>query len=192
MPTLLDVEKQRFEFGDRWTVVFKYDDTNFYRKEAIKLNGKVDGISKSTGAVDLVGFHLGVGLHLLEVKDFRGHRIENKSRLSDEIAIEVAVKIRDTVAALIGASRKPIDEFPSEDLVAALKRGNEVTAVLWLEDDTFENTDRAKTKLAALNGVLKSKLSWLNVKTFVLSSQVPNRLLDLKVSNLPGAGQPNP
>lgn len=78
------------------------------------------------------------------------------------------------------------------ELAVALAPGKKVTVVLWLEDDTFLNVGRTKQKLSALNGVLKSKLSWLNVQTFVLSSAVPNRLNDLTVTNLPGAGQPNP
>jgi hypothetical protein len=192
MPTPLDVENQRFEFGDQWSAAFKYDDTTFYRKEAIRLQGDVDGVPQSTKAVDVVGLHDPSGLLLLEAKDFRGHRIANKPRIEGEVAVEVAVKVRDTIAALIGASRKPVDEFPSEVLVTALQRGREVTVVLWLEDDTFRNKDRAKAMLSALNGVLKSKLTWLNVRTFVLSSSVANRLPHLAVSNLPGAGQPNP
>ncbi|MEQ1749797.1 MAG: hypothetical protein ABL974_10270 [Prosthecobacter sp.] len=192
MPTPLDVENQRFEFGDQWSAAFKYDDTTFYRKEAIRLQGDIAGVPQSTKAVDVVGLHDLSGLLLLEAKDFRGHRIANKPRIEGEVAVEVAVKVRDTIAALVGASRKPVAEFPSEVLVTALQRGKEVTVVLWLEDDTFRNADRAKAMLSALNGVLKSKLAWLNVRTFVLSSSVANRLPHLAVSNLPGAGQPNP
>ena len=191
MPTHLDVENQRFEFGDQWSVSFKYDDTTFYRKEAIRLQAEIDGVPQSTKAVDVVGLHDTSGLLLLEAKDFRGNRIANKLRLDGEIAAEVAVKVRDTIAALVGASRKPVDEFPSELLVAALQHGREVMVVLWLEDDSFRNADRAKQRLNTLNGVLKSKLAWLHVKTFVLSSSVANRLPHLVVSNLPGASQPN-
>lgn len=192
MPTPLDVENQRFEFGDQWSAAFKYDDTSFYRKEAIRLQGDIGGVPQSAKAVDVVGLHDASGLLLLEAKDFRGHRIANKPRIEGEVAVEVAVKVRDTIAALVGASRKSVAEFPSKVLVAALQRGREVTVVLWLEDDTFRNADRAKAMLSALNGVLKSKLAWLNVRTFVLSSSVANRLPHLVVTNLPGAGQPNP
>ena len=191
MPKQLDVENQRFEFGDQWSTAFKYDDTPFYRKEAIRLQGDIDGVPQSTKAVDVVGLHGASGLLLLEAKDFRGHRIANKHRIERAVALEVAVKVRDTIAALVGASRKPVDEFPSEVLFAALQRGREVTVVLWLEDDTFRNAERAKLRLSALTGVLKSNLAWLNVKVFVLSSSVGNRLPHLVVTNLLGAGQPN-
>ena len=112
MPTPLDVENQRFEFGERWTIAFKYDDTNFHQKEAAKLQGVIDDEPHSTKAVDVVGLHKVAGLLLLEAKDFRGHRIANQLRIKDrEISVEVAVKARDTVAALVGAARKPITEI---------------------------------------------------------------------------------
>jgi hypothetical protein len=193
MPTPLNVENQRFVFGDRWTVAFKYDDTHFHQEEATKLQGTIDSVFHSTKAVDVIGLHKVSGLLLLEAKDFRGHRIANKQRIEKkEVSVEVAVKVRDTVAGLLGAARKPVTEFPSVELAAALEQGKKVAVVLWLEDDTFHNVDRAKQTLSALNGVLKSKLSWLNVQTFVLSSAVPNLLNDLAVTNLLGAGQPNP
>ena len=192
MPTPLDVEKQCFEFGDRWTVAFKYDDTGFHQKGATKLQGVIDGISHSTKAVDVVGLHEVSGLLLLEAKDFRGHRIANKPRIEGEVSVEVAVKARDTVAALVGAARKPVTEFRSLKLAAALAQGKDVAVVLWLEDDTFMDARRAKVSLGALNQRLKSLLSWLNVRTFVLSASVPNRINHLTVTNLPGAGQPNP
>ena len=191
MPTLREIEHQGFEFGDRWSTAFKYDDSIFYRKEANKLQGDIGGIPQSAKAVDIVALHDRGMLLFLEAKDFRGHRIANKTRLNGEVAIETAVKVRDTVAALIGASRMAVDEFAASALAAALQPGNHVTMVLWLEDDTFRDADHAKRKLNALNGVLKSKLTWLNVKTLVLSTSVPNLLPDLRVTNLAGAGQPN-
>jgi hypothetical protein len=192
MPTNLEIEHQCFQFGGRWTIAFKYDDTNFYQKEAERLKGEIDDLVHSTKAVDVIGLHEISGLLFLEAKDFRGNRIANKSRLGGEVAIEVAVKVRDTVAALVGAERKSVTEFASGKLADALKSGGNIIVVLCLEDDTFHHVQMTKQKLSALNGVLKSKLSWLNVRTFVLSSAVPNRLNDLTVTNFPGAGQPNP
>ena len=192
MPTQLDVENQRFEFGDGWTVAFKYDDTDFHQKEATKLQGMIDGVPHSTKAVDVVGLHNISGLLLLEAKDFRGHRIANKPRIEHEVSVEVAVKARDTLAALVGAARKPVTEFPSIQLATALGQGNDVAVVLWLEDDTFADERRAKVSLGTLNQKLKALLTSLNVRTFVLSSAVPNRINHMTVTNLSGTGQPNP
>ena len=64
------------------------------------------GTLAGSKGTDFVGLHPDYGLLLLEVKDFRGHRIENRQRLrSGELAIEVACKARDTIAALVGAAR---------------------------------------------------------------------------------------
>lgn len=192
MPTQLDIENHRFEFGDQWHVAFKYDDTVFHRCEATKLQGMVDTVPHSTKAVDVVGIHQATGLHLIEVKDFRGHRIANKPRIDGEVSVEVAVKVRDTVAALVGAARKNVTEFPSGELASAFDKGKELVVVMWLEDETFRDEKRAKVSMHALNQRLKLLLSWLNVRTIVLSSSVPNRVNHLNVTNLPGAGQPNP
>jgi hypothetical protein len=189
MPKQLDVENQRFEFGDQWAIAFKYDDTDFHRREATKLQGDIDGIPHSTKAVDVIGLHQVSGLLFLEAKDFRAHRIANKPRIEGEVSLEVAVKTRDTVAALVGAVRKPVTEFPAGCLVDAMMRQREVAVVLWLEDDTFRDTNRVKATLGALNQRLKTALTWLNVRTFVMSSSVPNRINHLTVTNLPGAGQ---
>lgn len=146
MPTQLDVEKQRFEFGDNWTVALKYDDSRFYRGGPERLKGELEErsnnesktVPQATRAVDVIGLHQQDGVLLLEAKDFRGHRIENKNRLQRQIILEVALKTRDTVAGLLGAARSAVTEFPAEGLVAAMQGGRMVTVVLWIEDDTFK------------------------------------------------------
>src|SRR4051794_8602213 len=117
MATELAVEKQRFAFGDGWVAAFKYDDTRYYERGPLRCHGELDGVGHGTKAVDVVALHLHAGLLLLEVKDFRGYRIQNKPRLkSGEIAVEVALKIRDTVAGLIGAARQDVQEFDAAEI----------------------------------------------------------------------------
>jgi hypothetical protein len=197
MSTPLTVEKQLFEFGARWSVAFKYDDSTFYRQGPERLKGDLDERSgsetksfpQSTRAVDVVGLHADVGLLLLEAKDFRGHRIENKHRMSGQVSLEVALKVRDTLAGLLGAASKAESEFPSAFLVSALKPNQPLTVVLWLEDDTLSDEKKAKATLNQLNSLLKEKLAWLNVRTLVQSSRAPQKVRDLVVTNLIGAGQ---
>jgi len=190
MPTSLKIEKQRFHFADGW-FVFRYDETNFYQKKVKSLQRVIDGIPHGTKAVDVVGLHQHSSrdLLLLEAKDFRGYRIENQRRIdSGEVATEVAMKVRDTVASLVGAARHAISEFPAGEVVQAMEKGK-ISVVLWIEDDTFQDEARTKVKLDALNKMLKRTLAWLHVRTFVLSSKVPYRLPGLNVVNLAGAGQ---
>ena len=194
MPTALAIEKQRFTFGDKWTIAFKYDDTKFYREGPERLKGDLEGATRATRAVDVVdvvGLHAAAGLLLLEAKDFRGHRIENKTRIKHrEIVVEVALKVRDTVAGLIGAARQNVSEFDSAEIKKACNRGKDLVIVLWLEDDASKDALRWKQQLEVLTQEMKAKMSWLDAKFFVLSHSTQNRLPDLTVTNLPGAGQP--
>ena len=192
MPTVLDVEKQQFEFGDSWTVAFKYDDSNYYRRKRgpQALQGVIEGKSQSTRAMDVVAFHSEAGLLLLEAKDFRGHRIENQDRITTgELVLEVALKARDTVAGLVGAARCGETEFNSTALYQALKKAKSVSVVLWVEDDLQRDERRARQQLSTLSGLLKERLSWLNVRAFAHSTQGQAEIPDLIVRNLPGAGQ---
>jgi len=190
MPTSLTIEKQRFTFGDHWKIVFKYDDTKFYRVGPERLKGELEGQIHATRAVDLVGVHTEYGLLLLEAKDFRGHRIENKTRIKHgEIVVEVALKVRDTVAGLIGAARQKISEFDSTAIKAACCAGKKLVIVIWLEDDASTNTLLWKQQLDILIQMMKAKMGWLDARFFVLSKQTQNRLPHLTVTNLPGAGQ---
>lgn len=200
MLTPLDVEKQTFTFGGSWTVAVKYDDLRFYRDGPERLKGELEErsnnatriVPQATRAMDVIGLHQEDGLLLLEAKDFRGHRIENKNRLQGQVILEVALKTRDTVSGLLGAARNGVTEFLSARFLAALQPGRKVTVVLWLEDDTFQDEQKTKAVLAQLNGLLKAKLAWMKVRTLVQSSRAPTKLRDLTVTNLPGAGQPNP
>lgn len=195
MAIVLTVEKQRFTFGTDWSHAFKYDETNFYRNfPERKLKGSISGHPQSMRAVDVVALHSADGLLLLEAKDFRGSRIENRDRiLRGELIVEVAIKVRDTVAGLLGAARKQLDEFEAGDVWEAMGPAKPVDIVLWLEDDMLWRDDmRSKQQLKALNDALKEKLSWLHVRTMVLSSRATNRLPGLVVANLPNAGQRNP
>ncbi len=91
----LRVENFTFEFPDGWSVI-KYDDCTFYRRQF--------GVPEDIKGVDILAS--GGELFIIEAKDFRDHRIENKDRMkNNELVLEIAKKIRDTVAILYGAYR---------------------------------------------------------------------------------------
>lgn len=76
-----DEKLLRFSFDDDWRVL-KWDEHPSY----------TGGLSKTSGtkAVDFLGIHLDAPW-FIEVKDFRGYRIENKERISaGDLAQEVA------------------------------------------------------------------------------------------------------
>ena len=82
MPTELDEEYQKFTFDDSWTV-FRYDSAE------AGYHGIRDCMP-GTKSCDFLGVWDGRGVPI-EVKDFRGYRIRNKSRITDgKLVVEVA------------------------------------------------------------------------------------------------------
>jgi hypothetical protein len=86
------VEELDFEFSDDWHVT-KFDDWSFYRHHFQSAAG-------GCKAVDLLAIEPKVCLWSIEVKDYRQH----KRIKTIDLAQEVAVKVRDTLAALLAAS----------------------------------------------------------------------------------------
>jgi len=129
MPTIIE-KKLTFSFPEGW-LVNKYDEQSFYRQKVQKCRG--------TAAVDILALSE-TDLFLIEVKDFRKHRIENKKRIQHaELADEFAQKVRDTIAGLYGAYRWHNSIFTPfcNYLYANQKeeRRRKITAILFLEED---------------------------------------------------------
>jgi hypothetical protein len=108
----------------------KWDDHRAHRQGIGKL--------PSTEAVDFVVLPTAEPQTFIEVKDYRGFRIPNKSKLtSGELARSVAQKVRDTIAGLYWASSR--EGLGGEELRAAIKahseHGPRLRVVLWLEED---------------------------------------------------------
>ena len=102
VPKTFDEEHLRFRFDDSWFVI-KYDEHRDYRERIERLD--------ETKAVDFVAVQADSRLYLIEVKDFRGHRIENQERLREsELGIEVGQKVRDTIAGIVAAYHRGNEE----------------------------------------------------------------------------------
>lgn len=179
-----------FKFGPSWNVE-KYDEQNVHAKGIQVVQGPVRCANKhctrrgdnascpschyelgvGTKAVDFVAIRNG-DPYLIEVKDFRGYRIENKGRLRDDLAVEVAFKVRDTLAGLLGAVNTD-DRTVWEPLVAPmLRRAPKV--VLWLERDCggLEKPGDGARRAAALQDELKRLLRWLTFDVSVKSKDM--------------------
>lgn len=174
--TIIEESDLRFTFDDTWTPA-KWDDAKAFKLGIGKLQG--------TKAVDII-VRGDRRLLLIEVKNFRNHRIENKARIADGALIqEVAEKIRDTVAGMIGAARKDDEDAkqiwrPSAKLFGAQ---NEVIVLLWLEEEFApprgdgRSDDRWKARVHALTQALKKNLSWLTTRVFIASTLVTPHLI---------------
>lgn len=146
-------------FDESWSSVIKWDEENAYR----------DGIHRlpSSRAVDFCGLR-GDGLVLLELKDFRGARIENKPRLlGDDLHQEVATKVRDTLAGLIGAARmRQTEESLYRPLAgAAVAYEWPLRVILWIGEDRDRRPSAAD--LNARTNRLKQLLRWLTARVQV-------------------------
>ncbi len=184
MPSF-DEGRQRFTFDDRWIVV-KYDDHPDYRLKIARLDG--------TKAVDLVGLCGGADgiLYWIEVKDFRGYRIENKSRLSNgDLAQEIAKKVRDSLAGVVGAYGASSNPDEWKPFVRSLwRKASPMRVLLWLEEDGPRRPRGIEENAAnVLSDEIKKKLRWLAARVLVVSQDVGRCPEGLVVADLPGAGR---
>ena len=125
--TVFDEEHLRFEFSEDWSVI-KFNAHRDYVERIRNLPG--------TKALDFVAVHTGTRLYLIEVKDFRGHRIENRPRVSDgELALELGQKVRDTIAGIVAAYHRGSIEDWARPVRRLTDAGEPVRVLLWLEQD---------------------------------------------------------
>jgi hypothetical protein len=192
MPTKLDVEKLSFTFGKSWFVI-KWDDHDGYRKGIGKIHGMLDGKSESTKAADLVGIY-DKQLFIIEVKDFRvvhdeqhgtqPNAINFKGRWK-ELPLEIALKVRDTLAGLVGyTSLGKCSEI--SDIVGRCLN-SPVTVISCVLQDRRPNEPDSKRKArdSELRKNLENKLSWLRSNVKLIDPLIePDRLPDVSVDNL--------
>lgn len=168
-----------FEFGERWQVC-KLDDHPDYRNRMEKLDG--------TKAVDFLGLLDETELYFIEVKDFRGHRIENKERLSQsELPIEVGQKVRDSLACIIGSYHTSSTSEGWQPFANLLcNQQSRIQVVIWLEQDRLPPHYRLRQKARASfsTNTFKQKLTWLTSRVLVCGLDI-KWLPDVTVSNLP-------
>jgi hypothetical protein len=163
--------------------VIKYDDHRDYRERIARLDG--------TKAVDVVAVHASERLYLIEIKDFRGHRIETIARVRDaELAIEVGQKVRDTIAGIVAANHRG-GTADWDGVVSRLAaNATPVRVLLWLERDLPPGPrGRRANELSVLIDALKQRLDWLTPRVLVVDLRRGGAPEGLVVTNLPGAAQ---
>jgi len=182
MPVTIEEEFLRFRFEDTW-VVIKYDDHRDYLERIRRL--------PETKAVDFVAVFDERFFYFIEVKDFRGHRIENRDRVKDgELAIEVAQKVRDTIAGIVAAHHRRSTEDWSRFIECLTNPEHPVRVLLWLEDDLPPGPrGRRHNQASVVTDSLKQHLSWLTPRVLVVGLTVGAAPDGLTVTNLPGAGR---
>ncbi|MBC8443426.1 hypothetical protein H8D79_01730 [PVC group bacterium] len=126
------------------------------------------------------------------MKDFRGHRIQNQSRFNGPLASEVGLKVRDTVAGIMGAHR--VSSFPQDWQSYSremAKREPPLRVVLWVEDDLARmHPLRWQARASALMNQIKTYACWLTPRVLVINSRMARTLPDLTVQNVSSPGSP--
>ncbi|MEK8017381.1 MAG: hypothetical protein VSS75_010985 [Candidatus Parabeggiatoa sp.] len=176
-------KKLTFHFPETWQVN-QYDKPGFYRRKVHQCQG--------TGAVDILALSEEKGLFLIEVKDFRGYRIENKTRFKNgELSIEVSQKVRDTLIGLYGAYRcqetvlAPFCDylFAHSKLTKDARYKRKMTAILFLEEDIlpvrYENPKQVHEELRHR---IQIQLKFLQVRSNVHNKETFYQKLGIQVT----------
>lgn len=181
----------KISFDDTWTCE-KWDGCSSFRQGIGKLNGRLleehkctkcnekTGCEAGTKAVDFLGVRNN-NVYLIEIKDFRTSRIPNKDRHEEDLPLEIALKVRDTLAGVIGASVMKTDDTLAQECVRIFGRTNDggrVYVIAWILEDR-NMPDKDHMRAAVRRKQLASKLRWLTTK--VLDG---NPLVDPQVSGV--------
>lgn len=109
-----------FQFPDNWKAT-KYDDWSFYRNQFMSVCG-------SAKAVDVLALSPDRCAWLIEVKDYR---VYPRTKPTD-LPVEVACKVRDTLAALLCA-RVNANDSDEQDFAGQALKSKSLRVVLHLE-----------------------------------------------------------
>jgi hypothetical protein len=108
MPSIT-VGNLAFHFPNQWSVA-KFDDWSFVRNQFQSVCG-------GAKAVDILAINSTACFWKIEVKDYRQHQRTKSIRLPDEVAL----KVRDSLAALVAAKMNANDPGEKAMATAALK-----------------------------------------------------------------------
>ena len=155
-------DKLIFTFPDNWEVI-KYDESHFF----------INHVRKSQGgkAVDILALADNC-LFLIEIKDFRGYRIESKKSLrSDEVLNEVVQKFRDTITGLYAAYRWGNEELApfyrylyTTSKYSTRCHQRQIIAVWFIEQDIQSNFEFSPMSFKVK---LKNQLRFLKINCLV-------------------------
>lgn len=169
----------RFSFPDSW-LVSKFDTWNFYRAQFMKLAAAEIPCSKCEGqlvcaacgakrvagtkGIDILAIDVGRACWQIEIKDYRLTRVSNYKFLADEIAL----KARDTLAALVAGRLNANDQnekLAAEKALACPK----IKIVLHLEQPAPHSIQQSKqTRRSHVLQRLKQLVKPIDAHPFVM------------------------
>jgi hypothetical protein len=175
----------QFEFGPSWHRV-RWDKDKAFQK-GIRLLQHEGGGSKG---VDFLAVHEKLGVCFLEVTDGRGDAQFVKTIDNEALFAEVGFKVRDSLAGLVGTlCNDGRNEQKWEPFRRPLEKGH-FSVILWVEHEMFRHT--SDPELGVLTDSLRKYVQWLTHRRVIITNTTrgwADLVPDLKVLNLPGAGQ---
>ena len=185
----------KFLFNERhWDSVIQFDEHIDYKNIKTKLTG--------TKGIDIPGIFQN-SVYFIEINNFRDYRIKNKDKLNnigEELMIETAQKVRDSLACIISAKRNSTNdkELWNNYLSKIIDNRKGIKVILCLEtDNIFSKTNsiiqnnirnRNFVNLAEYKSKLHSKLKWFIAKKAniaILNLNNYRNDLNITVKNLP-------
>lgn len=160
----------QFVFNDvKWAHLLKFDEETDFKLTEESVSG--------TKGIDFSGIFEKSTLVLIEVKNFRGYRIENKPRMiggADPLWLEVAQKMRDAIAVKVGAARNSTHQAATWNAYLEILKNQkkQLHLVLWLEQDApfgIQQKYRSVEEVELFRRQLKRSLKWLTNKVDVVN-----------------------
>jgi len=170
-----------FEFDEKlWNPLESWDKHAAYRTGIREINkGK---------AVDFIGVYNDRIAYFIEVKDYRRHKRKKKISLWDEFEL----KVRNTVAGLVGSGRREEHASVCAPFLTSLLKPHELRLIYWVELPPLSNALPAirKRRLAVAGFAERQTnrlMKWLNARAFSVSQEDDYERLvpGLKIQNLP-------
>lgn len=167
-----------FKFSDQWEV-YQLDKEADYRE-------KICRNIPETKSVDFIGFNEKQKILLfVEVKSFRGFgnriNIQRLTGENDDITVEVAQKVRDSLATVIGGARNSTNLSDIwKRYIDHLNNKKNLKVVSWVELDTSTEISlkRANVNMSTRRNILRKRLIWLTSDVRILNTKNYNNELD--------------
>ena len=163
---------QKFIFKSSWDKVLQFDKITDYKNISNKVT--------CTKGVDFLGIFQGKKICFLEIKDFR-KELKKSEKLEnvDSLCINVAQKIKDTLAVILVGSRNSTNEneFFKKILKNFINSNTKIFCILHLETNN-------KLNLTTYQNKLKEKLGWLSCKVLVVNKDTFPPDLDISVEDV--------
>ena len=169
-----------FEFDENWKAILQWDKHPAYR----------DGIKQidHSKAVDIIGMCADDSIVFLEIKDYRRSNREKSMTLW----VEFELKVRNTVAGLLGAGRRPQYAAACTPILRSLLKPHELKLVFWIEQPQASGKlDVLRKRHIVAAGTAMKKVveyvKWLDARVIHVSQEEDYARLvpGLKVTNLP-------